>query len=338
MASISGAKTPADANGNKDRTMRKVILSLFAILILWSPPIHSKEKELVEPVPLFMAPDFEFKQIDSICLAPALDLRLDKTAAFSLSESGPRFNFSRIATADRALAGAFKGQGYGTSGCASVSATLEELRSPSDTWMRSLNFGKSNWLFVVGVESVNSDAAWRLGGNGYAVVSGFLFEKQAGSARLAWRDRALGVFHQGVTGSKQALENGEDHLAVNIGIWRLISKFERRSRGRPAGFVVDYENFDSPCDQVWNVLKDELRSDLKKYGGVRGVFLDETDKMALYTMYHITNPGGHEDHVVLRNHDGKCAMELTQEYETVNDGPTHDWNDLTKQMHATLAK
>jgi len=136
-------------------------------------------------------------------------------------------------------------------------------------------------------------------------------------------------------GRKRTVERGENYIAVNNGIDRLLLKFERRSRGRPVAYFVEKENFDISCDRAWMALKDTLSHDPKKY---RAAFLDESDKMALYTMVHLTNSGEHEDHVVLRPHENGCVMELTQGHDTINDHLTHDWDELAKQMHASLAK
>jgi hypothetical protein len=98
----SGAQARAEADKRKDQTMRKAMLIFPLVLILCCPSAYSRNKEVVEPLQFFMAPDFQFKQIDTICLAPTLDLRSDKTAEFSLSEEGPKVDFSRVPTADQA--------------------------------------------------------------------------------------------------------------------------------------------------------------------------------------------------------------------------------------------
>lgn len=316
-----------------------ILLAVVFVAFLASPLAFPKDKkEWPEPMVIFMDPDFKFSQVDNICLAPVLDLRSDKSAALSLTERGPSTGFfpnERIATANQALAGGFKGSGYPTSECDPVNATLDDLRSPSDAWLRNLNFGKSNWLFVVAVEDVHSSANWLGGEGGYAIVSGLLFQQKSGSARLVWRDRSLGVVEGGYTGRKKTVERGEDYIAVNNGIGRLILKFERRSRGRLVAYFVENENFDTSCDRVWTALKDRLSQDPKKY---RAAFLDASDKMALYTMIRKTFAVEHEDHVVLRPHENGCVMELTQGHSTYDDHVTHDWDELAKQMHTSLAK
>lgn len=321
--------------------MRKVILGLLAVLTLCGSPAYARNN-WVDPIQFFMAPDFEFKQIDTICTAPVLDLRSDKTAEFSPSERGPKVDFSRVPTADQVVPQFLTTYKYQTTACPAVNATLNDLRSPSDAWLRSLNFGKSNWLLVVAVEYLQSEASWIGAGDGYAIVSGSLFEKQASSARLVWRDRVNGIFNPLglLTGpSKSGVREAESYITVNTAIEHLIARFESR-RSHPGGlnvaFTVDRQDFASPCDRAWSVLKDTLTGDPKKY---RDVYLDEQDRMALFTMLHIfTNSSGkNEDHVVLRSHEGKCTMEATQSYGLMS-GHSPDWGDLTKQMRATLGK
>lgn len=323
----------------QDSTVRVILLGWLFVAFLSSGLAFPKDKKWPEPLPIFMDPGFKFSQVDTICLAPALDLRSDKSAELSLTEAGPATGFtskSRIHSANQALAADFKASGYPTSECNPVNATLNDLRAPSDTWLGNLNFGKSNWLFVLGVEDVTSKANWLGGEGGHAIVSGFLFERQASSVRLVWRDRSLGLSEVGIfAGHKEEVNLLQNYVAVSNAIGQLISKFERRTRGRPTAFVVDYENFDTSCDQVWTALSDTLSQDSKNY---KAAFLDASDKVALYTMHHLTNPIGHEDHVVLRTHGGGCVMELMQAHETINDGRTRDWDELTKRMRASLAK
>lgn len=319
-----------------------VLLGLIFVGFLSSPLAFPKDKKdrkgRPEPLPLFMDPGFRFSQIDTVCLAPSLDLRSDKTAPLSLSEKGPStglFPNERIHSADQVLAEVFKWSGYQTTQCNAVAATLSDLRSPSDAWLRNLNFGQSNWLFVFGVEDVNSSASWVGGNGGYAIVSGFLFEQQTNTAKLVWRDRAIGVADAGYMGRKGTVERGQVDLAVNDGIAHLTSKFERRSRGgRPFAFVVEEENFGASCDEVWAVLKETLSNDPKKY---KVAFLDASDKMALYVLRRNWFKGN-ENHLVLRTHEAGCVIELTQVYGTSKGQAANGWDELTKQMHASLPK
>jgi hypothetical protein len=309
---------------------------LIALAFLSSPSAFSKnKKERPKPVPLFMDPDFHFSQIDSICLTPALDLRSDKTLPIALSTRGESTRGEKhIHSADQTLAETFKFSGYGTTECNAVNATLSDLKSPSDAWLHNLNFGQSNWLFVVGVEDVSSLTAWS-GFEGSAIVSGYLFERQTSSIKLVWRERSMGVV--GDTGLtimgrklKATFERELADIAVDDGIRRLVWKFEQRSRklGDRGDYLVHNENFDTSCNQVWTTLKDTLTKDPKKY---REVFFDASDRMALYTMRY----NDHENRVVLRAHEAGCGMEFTQ---PLSASWSYEWDDLIKQVRASLAK
>ena len=162
--------------------MRRMFLGLLLVAFLWSPAAFPKEK--VEPLPLFMDPEFRFSQVGTICLAPALDLRPDKSTPLSVSEQGPRLNFQHIQSANQVMADIFKRIGYETGECNPVSATLSDLKAPSETWLRTLDFGQSSWLFIFAVEDV-ATIGWS---HVHAVVSGLLFEKRGASVRLVWRD------------------------------------------------------------------------------------------------------------------------------------------------------
>lgn len=322
----------------RHRELGGVLPGLIFVAFLAGPLAFPKDKkDWPDPLPLFMDPGFHFSQIDTLCLAPALDLRSDQTAPLSLSERGVRtgiFPNEHIHSADQTLAEDFKFNGYRTTDCNPVTATLNDFRSSSDAWLRSLNFGQSNWLFVVGVESVNSSANWLGGKGGSAIVSGFLFERQTDSVKLVWRERDIGVAEAGYTGRKGTVERGQVEIAVNNGILHLTSRFERRSRGRPFAFVVEEENFGTSCDGVWNVLKETLNNDPKKYSVV---FLDASDKMALY-MRQRDLFKDNENHLVLRTHEAGCVIEFTQMIDMFKGKTANGWDELTKQMHASLAK
>src|SRR5216684_656190 len=134
--------------------MRRMFLGLLFVAFLWSPAAFSKDK--VKPLPLFVDPAFQFSQVETICLASALDLRSDKTTPLFLSERGPGTGFSHTESANKETGRILNKIGYQTTECNPMSAALSDLKSPSDTWLRSLDFGQSSWLFVVAVEDLST--------------------------------------------------------------------------------------------------------------------------------------------------------------------------------------
>jgi hypothetical protein len=313
--------------------MRRIFLGSLVAAFLWSSMAFAYEK--VEPIPIFMDPEFRFNQIETICLAPALDLRSDKTTPLFLSEQGPGIGFSHTQSANQETAGILKSMGYQTTECNPVSATLNDLKTPLDTWLRNLDFGQTSWLLIFAVEDLRTAYSFWGEASGFAgpqaVVSGFLFERRADAVRLVWRDRAVGTLPEGLLGGrKKTVEAGESAMTVDDGIGRLLAEFERR-KGRPRlAFGVVEENFSATCDAVWTALKDTLEGDPKKFKiGV----LDGSDKMALYTT-HIG--GAHEDHVVLKTQGGACAMQITQARYVGK--MADEWGELIKRMRASLPK
>lgn len=319
--------------------MRRMFLGVLVVAFLWSPAAMPKEKPRTEPLPLFMDPEFRFSQVQTICLAPALDLRSDKTAPLFLSERGPGINFSHTPSANQETAAVLNKIGYQTTECNPVSATINDLKTPLDTWLRNLDFGQSNWLFVLAVEDLRTVTSfWGPTGGAVgarAVVSGFLFEKRGDAVRLVWRDRAVGTIPEDLVGGrKKEQEAGESAITVDNAIDHILAEFERR-KGRPyLLFAVDEENFGATCDVVWIALQDAFSSDSKKY---KVEFIDPSDKMAFYTIRHgsFNGPVENKNHVVLKVRGDGCAMQVTQSY---NMKRTDDWNDLTKRMLAALAK
>lgn len=319
--------------------VRKMFIGLLFITFLWDPTAVAKERETVRPTPLFIDPAFSFSQIGTICLAPILDLRSNASGPLALSERGPRTGFFKneyIPGADQVLAEDFNGSGYQTAACNPVRATLGDLTAPSDTWLRKLDFGQSNWLFVPVVEDVCISCMFegRAEVKGYAVVSGFLFQKRPDAVRLVWRDRIAGILVEVVkyNGSKIALETGLGTIAVNNGISRLVGEFEWRSPKRPEWFfTVDEENFGASCDVVWDKLKDALNSHSKEY---KVVFMDAGDRMVLYFDHRRTFM---EDHAVLKPHGDTCAVQATQSFQ-INASQTEHWSELVGEVRASLPK
>lgn len=324
--------------------MRRILVTLLLLGSVCSSAVFPKDrsKERVRPLPFFMDQDFSFSQVGTICLAPALDLRPNKTEQLFLSGKGARENFSHLPSADQAVANHFGALGYQTTGCGPVNATAADLNTPSAAWLHSLNFGTTQWLFLLAVDDVQAKTlGWLVGSlNGYAgghaVVSGYLFAKRGDEAKLVWRDRAFGMPWSDLNGRNSSVKAAISDEAVTSAIMHLIWKFDQRSKKRPLlMFAVNEQTFGANCGVVWTALKDVLNSDSKKY---RVAFLDASDRMALYTVFHknlMNGPFENEDHVVLKTQADTCAVQVTQSF---NLKPGDDWTDLTNQMRALLPK
>ena len=115
----------------------------------------------------------------------------------------------------------------------------------------------------------------------------------------------------------------------------ILAEFEqRKGRSLGLGFAVDEENFAASCDAVWAALNDVFNGDAKKY---RVRLMDAPEKIALFTVYHITFRGltENENHLVLRSHEHACVMQFTQSFD---DKRSDDWDELAKRMRASLSK
>jgi hypothetical protein len=329
--------------------MRLIFIGLIFSTLFWNPAALARGKGTASPMPLFEDPGFSFSQVGTICLAPTLDLRSNATPPLALSESGPFtdfFHLTRVHGADQVLAEVFSRNGHQTAACNPVSATLTELTTPTDTLLRKLDFGQSNWLFVPVVEDVcispsgppKTERKCRFEGRaevtGYAVVSGFLFQKGPDAVRIVWRDRIAGTLVEvfGYSGPRIALETGLGTMAVNDGMSRLLGEFEWRSTNHPLWlFAVDEENFTANCDAVWEKLKDALNKHPREY---KVAFLDAADRMVLYFDHHGTFM---EDHVVLRTHGEGCMVQVTQSFQS-NARQTNHWDELIKEVRSSLPK
>ena len=318
--------------------VRTMFIGLLFVMLLWIPGAVARERETAKPIPLFIDPGFSFSQVGTVCVAPTLDLRPDKTKPLALSHKGPSTSFfpnDYLHGVDQVVAEDLNRIGYQTTVCNPVSATLSDLAAPSDTWSRKLDFGQSSWLFVPGVEDVCITCTFegRADVRGYAIVSGFLFEKRPDGVRMVWHDSIADILNQFVAvGRGKTLETWEGTIATDNAVSRLLGEFEWRSPKRPVWlFTVDEENFSASCDAVWDKLKDVLNNHPKEY---KVVLLDASDRIVLFFDHHKTFM---EDHIVLRPHGEACAVQATQSFQ-INASQTHHSSELVGEVRASLPR
>lgn len=321
--------------------MHRTLLRLLLIVSLWVPVPVAWPKDREVPPPLFMAQDFRFNQIDAICVAPAIDVRADKTEPLGLSDLGPRVNFQRIKNIDTQVSNDFKTIGYPTVTCNPVDATLGDLKTPTDAWLDKLPFGESRWLFILAVEDLSTEYhhRWSLEHSmgGYAVVSGYLFDKQAAGVRLVWRDRVVGRANSRTGGELFGRPEGvqliESDYAIGQAARYLLAKFEsRQKRIESWGFVkVHSETFDVTCKALWSALNDTLENS----GKYTIVSTDAPDMMAIYGVGRGKKEAGRMDYVVLRPQENSCALQLI---ETFNLGFGSDVGGLNKRVKESLLR
>jgi uncharacterized protein (DUF1330 family) len=292
-----------------------------------------------------MAPDFRFSQIDTICVPPVIDLRPNTSQRLALSGPNPSNHFLGVShvTADEALANWFKHLGYKTVRCSQADATLDDLKTPSAAWMRTLDFGDSRWLFIVAVEYVSTpygNLSRILGastGLSHAVVSGYIFHKQADGGRLVWRDKVVGAdFNRAggqLLGRKGEVKLIESEYAIDWGVKILLAKFETRNKE-----IRLYENdktqtevFDVTCNMLWTALKDTLKSS----GRYEIIQIDDSDMMAIYDMG--SKERDRMDDAILRPEDNRCSMEITEAPHQYRLG-VNDTKSLSQRVHAALSK
>lgn len=312
---------------------------LLVVSFLGAAAWPKDQKEQREPV--FMAPEFRFSQIDTICLAPPIDLRSDKTEPLYLSASGakPPGHYWGVphVTADEALTNWFKHLGYATVGCSSVNATLDDLKAPSDAWLSKLEFGTSRWLFILAVEYVSTPVKL-LGsrtGQSHAVVSGYLFGKQASGVKLVLRDKVVGGDFSGMGmtayGRKGQVKAVESEEAIAVGIKILLAKFETRNKEIRLLGKTYTEAFDVTCKVLWPALNDVLKNS-GKYDIIQ---TDDSDMMAIYDMGRKSEH--RMDDAILRPTDNRCSMEITQAPHA-GGMYTNDPKSLSQRLHVVLSK
>lgn len=340
--------------------IRRVFLGVLLLVSFWAPAAWPKDTK-AEKEPIFMAPGLDFSQIDTICIAPTIDLRLDKTQPLLLSGPSPHVSSwsGKVPpiSADDAIAGALKFFGYKTASCSLVIATLDDLKAPSDGWLRKLDFGDSQWLFVLAVEYVktpyreHSNLWSRNGqamGKSHAVVSGYLFEKQPVGCRLVWRDKIIGVDYGGreakyVDANEAGMELTQSEQAIKIGVDSILSGFDKRKK-RVWYFHdnTETEIFDVTCHAVWAALKDTF----KNPGMYEIIQSDDADMTLVYA--HIV-ADQHEvyaaaqnrmEYAALRPRGNECSMQITGAgiASLGNSGNRGDARWLTERVRAALSK
>jgi hypothetical protein len=308
--------------------MRAFGLVLMALLLVPAAWPKDKPKNLKEP--LFMAKDFQFSRIDTLCVAPTIDVRLDKSQPVYLSGLSP---IRERATADTNVDYFFNILAYKTVHCNPVTATLDDLKPPfKDAWVRKLDFGESRWIFFVAVEDVNTRYSIIESGDNYAIASAYLFDKQASGDKLVWRDRLIYEDYNGVVGRKHRIDVYLSEDAVAGAISTLLARFEPRGKKKIwPGDKVRTDPFDVSCDALWSTLSDVLN----KSGKYEVMNIDNPDMMAIFKTGLGMKTGGRVSYAVLHNAEHGCSMQIIQ---TIFDSMQNDDGNLIKRVKESLSK
>lgn len=297
----------------------------------------TKERAAAADTATLRGSDFRFSQVDTICVAPAIDLRSDTAQPITLEPSRPQHFVSGdvAVSADTALPNLFKHIGYKTVTCNSVSATVNELKAPSDAWLRKLDFGESRWLFIFAVEYVNARIHKYLGsspgGLSHAVVSGYLFQKQADGPRLVWRDTVVGGdgdHNLGAMwiGKKEKTQFYESQQSIEDGAEHLLSKFESRNKSFGFENKTHTEIIDVTCNKLWAALIDVL----KKPGQYNILQIDNSVMMAIF--FTEDSESQRTAYGNLRPKDNSCSMQIT-----LAPGNALDLKSFSQRVHAALS-
>jgi hypothetical protein len=252
----------------KEFIMRRTLIMMLIVLFGWSGARSQPNR--VKNIQLYVAPGFQFSQIDTICIAHPIDLRTDRAEWIYLSGDDPAPNVTYCPaygscgpiidsekhsySIQSRLASDFNKRGYDTVNCKPVNATLDDLKAPNESWIRKLDFGESRWLFLLAIEDANGtynvkSSSVTLGlmtggwtnanrGRGSATVSGYLFDKQ--SASLVWSSKEVcnqcirfGYKDMGKGSNGAAsdfMERQEALLWAISGSFGLLDKFEKRKK------------------------------------------------------------------------------------------------------------
>lgn len=293
--------------------MRRMLLGTLAIFLLWGSTAYPKDKEIVDAFPLFKDPDFDFSQVGTICLAPMLNLTGGGTARGMQANQEAAHDQQEL---QRAMTYEFKYLGYETVDCKPVDASINDLKKPTEEWLRRLDFGSTMWIFVPAIEAVSHVKVEDVTDQNQGIVSGSLFAKQGDSAKLVWRDRAT-------------------RFLWYTPITHLIGRFPTRSNKRHVLFSVAEEKFDTDCGVVWPALNAVFDKNGKKY---RLAFSDDMDMMVLYTVERRVMQWYNEDHIVLKQRGTSCVAQYTQAFTINEHRRTDDLGDLAKEVHASISK
>jgi hypothetical protein len=207
-----------------------------------------------------------------------------------------------------------------------------------------LDFAESRWLFILAVEDVSTEyhGRWTMQGSmgGYAVVSGYLFNKQADGVRLVWRDRVVGRANSGtgseLIGRKEGVQLVESDYAIGQAAGYLLAKFETRHKRIEswAWAKVHTEIFDITCNVLWSALNDTL----KNSGKYSTITLDDPDVMAVFVVGSGSKKDkdvGRIDYAILKGKENGCSMQVI---ETLHQTFRNDADALTKRVKESLSK
>lgn len=181
--------------------LNQLIASLAALVALYAGQVttHAQEQH-----PALMAPDFQFNQIDAICVMPPIDAR-DSTEHIDIGGLRP------------ALMVKVQERGY----------RLLDPSCSSDSGASALSVAKPRWILTVKLDSFEvSKGAPGVGLGSYLTAS--LFDNQI--SKEVWRDTAKTGYGGRFAG---ALFGRDVDSMVESGFGAVLEKFEKQKRPFP---------------------------------------------------------------------------------------------------------
>jgi hypothetical protein len=214
----------------------------IALTTYLAPVCAAKPKQ-----PIFVDPEFRFEEVDAIYILPAVDLRPsvdqakdhDAEKHLLLVDWAGRYYLERrgYSVVPEVEKGAMKRNSFQhfqkqredqarsnqPAPPARLEVTEDDLKEPSESWIRKLGPENARWVLILALEDSTSHLTF--GSTGSAIVMGTLFDKQKG--KLVWRAIDTGRAGQGgLLG--MAMKSAMTEVAIEDAVIALDSMVEKR--------------------------------------------------------------------------------------------------------------
>lgn len=349
--------------------MRNSISVLLVLVSFWAPAAWPKDEPDDSRPPLFLAPGFQFNQVDTMCIAPVADLRADTNDSKLITGAKPprppalarAFGVVTFSSVDADLSAIAKRLGHSTTICKPPGGNADDLKLPlADSWASNLNFGESRWLLFVGVEQTSTkfvsfsrsiNPLAKRNESGWAVVSAYLFDKQA-QPKLVWHDREVGrdMGIMELSGKKEGQKAYEAEVAIRSAEYSLLLPFYRQvgtKKGNPKPLITNsrlrkglyrMEAFNVSCDVLWTAISHTLNNNPKQYDIV-GTY--DYTKMAVFAVGGGEESDKRVDYLTLQSSGTGCTEHFVEGFLGLNDRTRlstshHDIEHLNKLVYASL--
>jgi hypothetical protein len=164
--------------------------------------------------PIFLHPEFDPKNVESITILPILDRRIDKSLETDINETG------KDAIKDMLEAKKYDVNVTKEIGNESImNMTLKAINEADTSWSKRLGPSNSKWVFLAIVKKIDRDFGFHVSAE--AEVVGYLYDKSTGER--VWKDDGQGSHAMGYFFAATV-----DDGALQMAVFNMLQSFPKK--------------------------------------------------------------------------------------------------------------